>query len=774
MRSWSGTAPLRWCLAALLLVGCWLVTGRVVANAAAGASEPMSDTLFLGPSVDHFLDPSGALGIDDLARQDGLFTKADGHTPNRGVSPSPQAAFWLRVHVPALATDRDWVLSLDDTRIVRATLYRRGSDGWVSQEWSLRHQGTADRSSLSYPNFRLLRSAIADQVLYLRVQTTSSMRGMLWLESERAFRVGHDRQIFASGILVGVLMGLLVYLLAIGLALSDGSLLRLSVLVLIFVVYLVSDRALLETLVIPGAFDLSRTVSLSSSLLIFPAWLWFEIHYLKVRAYLPRAAVAGKFLALAVTACAIEAAVETILGIRVMRLYSSYIGLGSLAFGLGLAAVALRYKRRDALIFILCWSPAIIGGVARLTLDAIPNIGPTRLLANAVYFGVALSLFVFGIMTSLDLQARERRLRAKAEASESRFRSFADSASDTFWETDRDGRIISITGSSGDIADLKAGAGLIERLQAHSVEAERPSATLLGEYLAQRRPFRSVLLSVRAVSGALHHASFSGAPVIGHDGAYLGHRGVLSDVTEETVLRERQIQQQKMAALGQLAGGIAHEINNLLHPILNLSRRVRERLRGQDELYYQMGLVVDATTQAREIVANVLTSARPSLQASPTLPFQEALARSIESVHPLLPASVTLQVELSGDDGPSVPAGEVLQIVSNLVSNAVHAVHGAGTIIIATVTEEETGSLIFSIADDGEGMDTETRRKALEPFFTTKAPSGGTGLGLPLVYGIVSGWGASIDIVSERGQGTTIVIRIPPTLQAKETRHESN
>jgi signal transduction histidine kinase len=245
----------------------------------------------------------------------------------------------------------------------------------------------------------------------------------------------------------------------------------------------------------------------------------------------------------------------------------------------------------------------------------------------------------------------------------------------------------------------------------------------------------------------------------------------LSDVTEETVLRERQIQQQKMAALGQLAGGIAHEINNLLHPILNLSRRVRERLYGQDELYYQMGLVVDATMQAREIVANVLTSARPSLQASPTLPFREALVRSIESVHPLLPASVILQVDLCGDDGLSVPAGEVLQIVSNLISNAVHAVHGAGTITIATMTDEETGALIFSIADDGEGMDAETRRKALEPFFTTKAPSGGTGLGLPLVYGIVSGWGASIDIESERGQGTTIAIRIPPTLQAKETRH---
>jgi signal transduction histidine kinase len=158
------------------------------------------------------------------------------------------------------------------------------------------------------------------------------------------------------------------------------------------------------------------------------------------------------------------------------------------------------------------------------------------------------------------------------------------------------------------------------------------------------------------------------------------------------------------------------------------------------------------------------------LQVSSHRPFREALVRSIESVHSLLPASVTLQVDLSIDDGPSVPAGEVLQIVSNLVSNAVHAVHGAGTVTIATAMEE-TGSLVFCIADDGEGMDTETRRKALEPFFTTKTPSGGTGLGLPLVYGIVSGWGASLDIQSERGQGTTIVIRIPPTLQAKESRH---
>jgi len=741
--------------------------GPIAANAA-GVSGRESETFFLGPGADHFLDLTGALSIDDLTQQDGRFTKADGYAPNQCVSPSPRAAFWLRVHVPDLTPDRDWIISLDDTRIAGAILYRRGSDGWVSQEWSPRYLGPADHSSLSYPNFRLRSSDITNQVLYLRIETTSSMRGILWLESEHAFRVGHDQQTFASGILAGVLIGLLAYLLAIGLALRDGSLLRLAFLVLIFVLYFVSDRALLETLVIPGAFDLSRTVSLSSSLLLLPAWLWFEIHYLKVHAYLPRTAVAGTILATAVAACAIEAAVETILGLRVIRLYSAYIGLTSLTFGLALALVAVRYKRRDALTFVLCWSPAIIGGFARLSLDVIPNVGPTRLLANAMYFGVALSLFVFGIMTSLGLQARERQLRAKAQASESRFRSFADSASDAFWETDRSGRIISITGTAGDPAGLKPGTQLIERLHAHTIEAERPSAKLLGEHLTQRRPFRSMLLSLKDAEGMLHHASFSGTPVIDQGGEYLGHRGVLSDVTEETVLRERQIQQQKMAALGQLAGGIAHEINNLLHPILNLSKRVRERLRGQDELYYQMGLVVDATTQAREIVANVLTSARPSLQASPHLPFREALVRSIESVRPLLPTSVTLQVDLSSDDGPSVPAGEVLQIVSNLVSNAVHAVHGAGTITIATAIEE-TGSLVLSFADNGEGMDAETRRKASEPFFTTKTSSGGTGLGLPLVYGIVSGWEASLDIESQRGQGTTIVIRIPPTLQAEET-----
>src|SRR6185369_1038782 len=224
----------------------------------------------------------------------------------------------------------------------------------------------------------------------------------------------------------------------------------------------------------------------------------------------------------------------------------------------------------------------------------------------------------------------------------------------------------------------------------------------------------------------------------------LGFRGIASDVTELRNRREREAQQQKMAAVGQLAGGIAHEINNLLHPIINLSRRVAGDFSSKDERRRYLDIVIDAGVRAGEIVAGVLATVRPDVGETVTVPLSEAVRRAAESIRPVVPDSVRFEVAIASEGGPPVKSGEMLQVLTNLVANAIYATGGSGQITVTLA--EAAGARELAVSDDGQGMDAETRQRALEPFFTTKDVGQGTGLGLSIVYSIVRGWGGSIDI----------------------------
>ncbi|QRM33120.1 ATP-binding protein [Microvirga sp. VF16] len=766
-RFWPPQAPVYALFAlALMILAAAALSGSAPTRSSVQPFQP--ESLFIGSIADHFVDPTGQLTIDMVAAKPTLFMPTNGRAANHGVSPSTGAALWLRLKLPDLDPALDWVLSLHESRVSRSDLFLATEAGWRSFEWDPKADYAAGRPLLRYPAFHLKAAEIAGQVVYIRIETTSSMRALLWLESDRAYTATYGQQALAFGGLIGAQFALFAYLLAISWALKDGALLRLSALVLAFVAYVAADRAILETILFPGALDLSRMVSLSSSLLIFAAWLSFEACYLKVQIHLPVLYRANQTAIVLILACAVQVVLEFMTNTRLIRLYSSYVGLAALATGVGVALAMMRYEWRRATAFLLCWLPAIAGGAARLSLDAAGGISPHPVAVNAVYWGAGLSLLIFGIATSLDIQARERRLLRATQSSEARFRSFADSASDSFWETDAVGRLVYLTGRlDDDKVGLTTGSDFIESLRRVARDSDQQGLVLLERAFVEHHAFRSVLLALRGPSGGNRDLAFGGAPCFEADGRYCGHRGVFSDVTRERLLSERQVQQQKMAALGQLAGGVAHEINNLLHPIINLSRRVRGGFDAGDERCYQMGIVEDAGLRAQEIVASILATARPALQRSPIIPAGEALMKAVDAVRPVIPAAVELDLRIDPINGLPVPAGEVLQVISNLVSNAVHAVHGAGRIEISLATEEDGGA-VLCIADNGEGMDADTRRQAMEPFFTTKGSSGGTGLGLPLVYGIVTGWGASIDILSEPGQGTRIVITLPGKLRTQE------
>lgn len=723
----------------------------------------------MGRIADHFLDRTGQLDIEEIAREaDGInFIRADGRVPSYGVRPTPQSAVWLRVQVPDLdAAEQNWAMYLNVARIRAASLYIPQGTTWRSLKWDYQEtpRGATDR--LRYPAFDVQAKDISSRVVFFRFETPGSMRALLWLSPRAQFLNDYADESLWFGILFGISLALFAYTLSMGLALRESSLIAVAALTLTFFLYVFADRGFFETAAFPGATSWSRLLSYSGTFVIYASWLMFEVLYLHTSRHFPRLA---RFYQFAVGLCAlfaVWAAIEIAIDSFPLRKFTAPIGLVVIALQLLLGLVLFRTERRRVLAFILCWTAAIIGGSGRMVADLYPAMGANPLLLNATYLGPLLSIFLFAIMASLDIQLRERLLRSAMETSEKRFRSFADSASDSFWETDHEGLLTFQTGPTSVAAGLDRGGSLVTSLRRIATPSDQSPLLALESAIATEMPFRNIRIQALGQGGEARHLAFSGSPVHDTASGFSGYRGVAADVTAEINRHQREAHQQKMAAIGHLAGSIAHEINNLLHPIINLSRRVAAQFISSDEGRKYLGIVSEAGVRASEIVKGILSSVGPEARKAEEMGFSEAVEQALAGLQPILPVGINLQSQIEAQDGPLISFGEVFQVLSNLIGNAIYAAGAVGKIsvtLLPGVLGQGQSCLVLTIRDDGQGMDDAVKQRVFEPFFTTKEPGKGTGLGLPIVYGIVQQWGGTIDVESEPGKGTSILIRVPLT-----------
>lgn len=260
------------------------------------------------------------------------------------------------------------------------------------------------------------------------------------------------------------------------------------------------------------------------------------------------------------------------------------------------------------------------------------------------------------------------------------------------------------------------------------------------------------------------------------DGSGLG--GLLIDVTERLASQRAHDdrQRQKLEMMGELAGAMAHEINNLLQPVIGVAGMLREDLADVGPLAADLDIIVDSARKAASILRDVLTFARPSdgARLAPRR-LSEAVQDGARFLRSLLPPSIHLRVDLPADLADTVMLGgtSIQQILTNLVTNAAQAMNQAGTVSIviaaAGVNDEDAETLEvpsgdyvrLSVQDTGCGMDAAIRSMMFEPFFTTKPAGQGTGLGLSVVFGIVRNMGGAIAVDSAPGAGCTISVYLP-------------
>jgi signal transduction histidine kinase len=238
------------------------------------------------------------------------------------------------------------------------------------------------------------------------------------------------------------------------------------------------------------------------------------------------------------------------------------------------------------------------------------------------------------------------------------------------------------------------------------------------------------------------------------------------DSLEEIIkkLKEKQsqlVEAEKLASIGVLAAGVAHEINNPLTSVLTFSNLILEQMPGDDPRRQRLKMIADETRKARSIVRQLLNFARET----PLKPIKININRPIINIVESLDAQglfKDIEVVLNLDESlPEIKAdpGLIGQVILNILLNAVHAITPPGRIEVATRASGNFIEMIFS--DMGCGIPADRMKKIFDPFFTTKDSEKGVGLGLAVSYGIIKKHGGEIEVKSTVGKGSAFIVRLP-------------
>lgn len=251
--------------------------------------------------------------------------------------------------------------------------------------------------------------------------------------------------------------------------------------------------------------------------------------------------------------------------------------------------------------------------------------------------------------------------------------------------------------------------------------------------------------------------------------------GTHTDISERKNLETQLYQAQKMEAIGQLAGGVAHDFNNILTAIIGFSHLIMMKAAENEPLRNYVGHIRASAERAAELTQALLTFSREQVMVQKVVNLNQIVTQLEKMLRRLIRETLELRLEIfSKSLYIMADRGKIEQLLINLVTNARDAMPGTGIICITTskkaVSEGSPRPLgtgaqgecaFITVSDTGCGMNEETKKKIFEPFFTTKEVGKGTGLGLSIVYGIVKQHNGSIFVDSEPSRGTSISICLP-------------
>jgi two-component system, cell cycle sensor histidine kinase and response regulator CckA len=361
------------------------------------------------------------------------------------------------------------------------------------------------------------------------------------------------------------------------------------------------------------------------------------------------------------------------------------------------------------------------------------------------------------------------RMEAQLRGSEERFRAVVDGSTDLIAILDNDFRVSYASPSHRTVLGYRASER--ERIDPWSL-VHPDDEDDVREAFARLESSRAVRMSRPIRIRTKRHEWKSFIVTLTNLRQSEAVRGVVvhaRDVTKELALESQLRQSQKLEALGQLAGGVAHDFNNVLAAIMGYAQLLLEDLSPDDRQHHDLAEIVRAAERAASITRQLLAFSRQQPFAAGPLDLVEVVHDLARMLRALLPATIALRVSPERGTPPIVVLADrshIDQVIMNLVVNARDAMPDGGILSVhvrQVTTGEAQQVAVLEVRDNGAGMSRDVLTHVFEPFFTTKPPGRGTGLGLSTVYGIVRQHSGSIDIDSIVGQGTTVTVRMPIT-----------
>jgi len=379
-----------------------------------------------------------------------------------------------------------------------------------------------------------------------------------------------------------------------------------------------------------------------------------------------------------------------------------------------------------------------------------------------------------------------KRTQDSLKESEERIRNIFETSEEVLFTSDINGRITDINPA-------------IERVAGYTVEEIIGQSALIfyedpyerEELVAELRRngyLKNKEIHLFAKSGSVLYGLVTANPRRDDTGAVIGLQGSIRDITEIKKLEYQFMQTQKMDAIGNLAGGIAHNFNNILMGIMGYAEFLTMKREPGDPDYRAAKTIFDASHKAAELTRQLLNIARSGTLIPRRINLNDVVRETLLLLSGSLDKSIRIEKHLQDEVKPiKGERGQLEQCLLNLCINARDAMPDGGEIIIETKNvylddeysrthlEAEAGEYVMlSVSDTGIGMSPKTSERIFEPFYTTKSDKGGTGLGLATLYGIVKNHDGFVTVYSEEGRGSVFKLYLPVFTESLEDSEEES
>jgi PAS domain S-box-containing protein len=384
-----------------------------------------------------------------------------------------------------------------------------------------------------------------------------------------------------------------------------------------------------------------------------------------------------------------------------------------------------------------------------------------------------------------DITERKRAEEALRE-SEERYRTVLEANPDPVAVCDMEGEILYLNPAFERVFRWTLEERLGKTMNPFVPEENWPETRMMIDKVLAGESFSGVETRRYTKEGQLIPVSVSGAVYRDKNGKPIGSVISLRDISEQKKLEAQLQHAQKMEAVGTLAGGIAHEFNNLLQAVQGYAELLLLRSTKGEASYRELQGIVRAAKRGGELTQQLLTFSRKVESNLCPVDLNLEVEKATRLLERTIPKMIEIELRLSKALRPvNADPDQIEQILVNLAVNAKDAMRDGGKLAIATEdtildeeycrrhTEAKPGQyVLLTVSDTGHGMEKDTLKRIFEPFFTTKGLGEGTGIGLAIVYGIVKNHGGHITCSSEPGAGTTFKIYLPAIEQEVQTEKE--